>query len=538
MNASILRAVVAALGADGFILKLGTAAAVFRGSVMVGVHAVDLRLVYEDLEFAVPPRVFVDNPEVLGRPVLPHLDEAGELCVVESRAYVADRYHAAGQARGLVARAVEVLIHGLTRHATAEIAAELPAHWGGKLFEVDGGALVGPLQSLSEPGKGLRVGLRTKPSQPMVGVAVTTAAALSFSESQARPDTLQALLDWLHAWDPALESAVLSGFGDAGANDPVILIQAPNGVIGARLLVSGQGARRIKALARSGGWRRVLSGPFGRGLRIERLRTSRSDLAHALERNGDGAMPLAGKQIAVIGCGSIGGFFARSLAQLGAGFGGGRLLLIDDETLSIGNIGRHVLGMPHVGKLKVAGCRALILADLPDCALTARGFAVQSQRSLVSGMDLICDATGEQSVSEMINAWMIEARRAETDFPEVLHTWIEGAGAAAQTFFSSDPAFACLRCLTPDHEALPRFSPLRDSTGTVLVGACGEQPFTPYGPAAPMTAAALAVQHAADWAQGRPRPLLRTLRLDWTATREIKPTNPDPSPRCPACQGG
>lgn len=531
-----LHRVSRALEADGFALSLGVASANFRGVIDIDGRPVAIRLRYSDLEFTEPPSVFLDRPPEWLRPVLPHLDEAGDLCVVDRNSYVSDRYRADAEARGIVRRAREVIQAGMTKNATAEIAREFPEHWGGKVVGIDFGSYNGPFTWGAEAGGGLKFSeLRGRGRIAPVGACVTTTAQLSFSDRQKRPDTLGAFMTWAKEWDAKLPNKVMAKLTSLTAADPYILIAAPNGTIGFQLMVSARGSAQVAALRRPEGWRRAIQSAFGTGLPIQRLRGRRTDLGYALTRNGGGMLPLAGKQLVLVGCGSIGGYLARALVQLGAGFEGGRFILIDDDVLETRNLGRHVLGIAEVGKAKVTGCRALINADFPDATIVTRKSLIQKQKALVLGADILVDATGEQGVSEMLNGWMLEAEGAKQPYPTQFHAWVEGRGAAVQSFVSSDPDFACLRCLQPDHEASARFSTSRDNSPLPLEGGCGEQPFTPYGPSAPLMAASLAAQHVSDWARGNARPLLRTARLDWSATKEVKPTNPSPSARCPAC---
>jgi molybdopterin/thiamine biosynthesis adenylyltransferase len=534
-DADILPGVISALAADGFEAALSAKGVTFRGSVTVNEIDVHLRMEYRDLEFSEPANVFIENPAALPRPVLPHLDEKNELCVVDRRAFVADRYHAAAEARGMVIRTREVIARGLTRHAIDEIAEEFPEHWGGKRIGVEFGAYEGPTEFTSDAGGFVAVRRHHGALAPS-GCALMTGARVSFAEHQQRPDTLAEFLEWASLWDATLPNRVIDALGHLSAADPHCIIIAPNGIFGFQLMVSARGQAHIAALRRTTGWRRVLRTPFAATLPLERDRGHRADLDYALGRNGDGMPPLSGKQIVLVGCGSIGGFLARSLAQLGAGREQGRLILVDDDRLATANLGRHVLGSDDVGLMKADACRAQILNDLPGTTVLARTSLVQSQQALVGRADLVIDATGEHGVSEMLNAWMLDARKEGASFPGLLHVWIEGAGAAVQTFVSSDPAFACLRCLQPVHSERGRFSALKEDAPVELRGGCGETPFTPYGPAAPMMAAALAAQHATDWAQGHARPLLRTGRLDWSVTKDVKPANPTVSERCPACR--
>lgn len=531
---NLLPGVISALAADGFEPTLVAKGVTFRGRVEVQGIDVRLRLEYRDLEFSEPAYVFIENPKALPRFVLPHLDEKNELCVVDRRQFVADRYQAAAQARGLIVRAREVIERGLTRHATEEIATEFPQHWGGLRLGVQFGRYEGLTEFVDDAGafSNLRP---HKGSAPASGFCLATTVRLSFAEGQKRPDTLGEFLDWANAWDVGLAERVLVGLGKLTAADPYCFVVAPNGTVGFQLIVSARGKSQVNALGRPQGWGKALRTPFAKTLPIRRLQGFRTDLDYALTRIGDGMAALSGKQVLLVGCGSIGGFLARALAQLGAGAGGGKLVLIDDEALTMANIGRHALGAADVGKLKTEACRALILRDFPGTAVLSRKFSVQSQRALFSRLDLVIDATGEAGVSEMLNAWMLEAQASGAAFPALLHVWIEGLGAAVQTFIGNDPAFGCLRCLRPEHGERARFSALKDDAAVELSGGCGEALFTPYGPSAPMMASALAAQHVTDWARGRPRPLLRTGRLDWSNTKDIKPANPTASSRCPAC---
>jgi hypothetical protein len=87
------------------------------------------------------------------------------------------------------------------------------------------------------------------------------------------------------------------------------------------------------------------------------------DERYLYSRNLGGLKTLAGKRIALIGCGTIGGFLAKQLAQSGAGSCGGRLLLLDNDVLQPGNLGRHLLGVRDLAHNKAEGCRDQILRD-------------------------------------------------------------------------------------------------------------------------------------------------------------------------------
>jgi hypothetical protein len=135
----------------------------------------------------------------------------------------------------------------------------------------------------------------------------------------------------------------------------------------------------------------------------------------------------------------------------------------------------------------------------------------------------------------MLNQWRLDLKQEQN--VDLLHVWIAGQGAAVQTFFSSDPEFACRRCLQTEHAQPLRHWPLRPDAPNDLQAGCGEAAYTPYGPSAPMMASGLAAKHVHDWKLGKQRPLLRTALLDYEQTYTVKPVNPTRVDTCPACAG-
>ena len=91
----------------------------------------------------------------------------------------------------------------------------------------------------------------------------------------------------------------------------------------------------------------------------------------------------------------------------------------------------------------------------------------------------------------------------------------------------------CLLCCRPHGAAAAALLP--GANTAVVPAACGEAPFTPYGVAAPATAAGLAMQMALEWAAGDARPCFRTTRVDHAATRPLPDADLAARPDCPAC---
>lgn len=523
MSIQIAQAVIDAVAIDGFTAHLTARGLTLTGEVRVRQTPVALRLVFDDLEFIDPPRVYVDQPAALTRPVVPHLDDASELCVINRTFHVFDHYSAPAQTRGMITRATELLTVGLSSAATAEIAREFPSYWGASRYDID--SLADPRREMA----GSRTGNSTG-SKPKLGW-VKTAARLSFEAHQDKPATLGALLEWSAHWDRALPAAITDAFATLEAADPAVAIEAPNGIAIARLMVSSRGAAFVRSLERPNAWSRWVKAGAARATPIMRLNGRRADLASVLGAN---AAPLANHAVTLVGCGAIGGYLARMLAQLGAGLGRGRLTLIDVDILDVFNVRRHALGAPGIERFKAEAVAEATLRDLPGLNIVSRPAAIQTQQMILEASDLVIDATGEQAVGDWLNAWHLGRAGLKMPRPTLLHCWIAGAGIAVQSFVSTEQGYACYRCLQPDHGGRPRFDPLREPP-TEPVATCGEQLMTPYGPAAPAAAAALAAQHAVDWARGHPHHLLRTVRLDWERSVRREPSSPRKVANCPAC---
>lgn len=513
MNEALFKAIIAAVELDGFRPRLAGQGLTLTGPVEVCGLEVPLRIEFDDLTLANGPRLMLPDTTMLGRKVVPHVDEVGELCAVNRQLFVFDRYRAPELTRGLIVKAREVLERGMTKEGTREIAEEFGAYWSAAILPVsaEDGSL--PIQN---------------------SATVTTNVRLSFAPDQTRPTNLGELIDWAGAWDSRLGDLIIKRLARLNVSDPTIIIQAPNASIAATLLVSSGGLAFLKSLSREGAWARYIQLSAARSIKIERSRVPRCDLRSVLGRDQpDGQPLLASKRIALVGCGAIGGYLARMLAQLGAGLDA-PLVLIDKDSLSYSNIRRHQLGMGEAILPKAQAVADAVGRDFPGIVVQpVVDDATRRVASLLEA-DLVIDATGEEGFSEWLNELRLSEARSGRTRPAMLFVWIAGTGQAAQAFMVQDEQFACYRCLRPDHGEPGRFNPLKSAPPAPVAG-CGEQPSTPYGPAAPSAAASLALTAVSDWARGHAHPLLRTVRIDWKETVKRDPTSPQRSPRCPAC---
>nr|MBF4307667.1 hypothetical protein [Vibrio anguillarum] len=86
---------------------------------------------------------------------------------------------------------------------------------------------------------------------------------------------------------------------------------------------------------------------------MERTKVQLADHEFITTRNlAQADLSLAGYRIALLGAGTIGGFVAKMLLDVGAGTSQGSLSIFDTDDLSTDNLGRHILPAQFVGWIK------------------------------------------------------------------------------------------------------------------------------------------------------------------------------------------
>ena len=145
------------------------------------------------------------------------------------------------------------------------------------------------------------------------------------------------------------------------------------------------------------------------------------DVAEILELRG-----LLDSTVVVFGCGSVGSPVACMLAQAGAG----RIILVDGDTLSWPNVGRHSLGATAVGLNKAESLAERLQADYPHLKIESRICYLQeflrNESELMGTADLIIAATGNWGAESALNRWHVEEGRHSP----ILYCWTEAQACA------------------------------------------------------------------------------------------------------------
>lgn len=542
--------VASTLLAAGFVRNRSRASLYrFEGTLNVAHRPIDVAIEFADLEFVRPPRLFLLHPVP---EIVAHLNGDGEFCYVRREQVVLDRYNPGGTTLRCLQTMREALDRSLTRRDfSEEIAREFPQHWLANLTcAIDfRGAKSGeaaiyelrrqpsPLLLLADAPHAIeRFGLT--PQEKALAVrgqrpafVYRTSHTLTLPAGSKQPQTLSEFLHWAETMESGasarLWQAAVAPYPDVAA----LFVHGPNGCVGVTYSVSSALAQKSRAQ----GVLRYLH-HHAETWPVTRVASERVDADFIFSRNENRRSPLLGKRIALIGAGTIGSHLAKFLVQSGAGGGTGSLIIVDSETLTAGNVGRHALGLSYWGLNKAKALKVELERSFPESTVIAHDSDAIRMLPMFDGADLVVDATGEEGLSRSVNHHFLR-RREQGAAPAVLHTWLVGNGDAAQAILVNSAQHACYKCLRKDHSGDWRFWPLaRDHRPEPIFGPCGDGMFMPYGVGSPAIAASLALQMVIDWAAGNAEPYFRTICINPSTTRAIKSQNVKKLDDCPACK--
>ena len=524
----------------------------FEGTLDCRGEQVRLEIAFSNLEFLTYPSIKVLSG--IDRSLLtPHLFASGGLCYFQEGSVVLDRYDPAASIGACLDQAHRILelIKFNPEYRRQDIQDEFLVHWS------DGSSFLPVLMgSVSPRGKSTtywrasigKKSLMILAEDPTEATALAQALGAESSKPLScpcwlfksdmpllvpanMPKTVHELFTWLKDWDPALSRSVQKLLdSDTSYLQYGLATFAVHSIAG--WLCFGfelDGYMRTSFKRRPSGFRQYLHNRGG-GTAIFRYSVleAGSDFVHSRNLS---FPDLKNKKIVMVGCGAIGSYLAPALVRLGAGTGSGSLSLIDKDTLWPENLGRHSLGYSSLFKPKSAELKAELKRQFPMAKLLASEEDVADVPKLFD-VDLVIDATGEEAVSEMLNA----RRLGLASRTPMLHAWILGNGEAVQTLWTQGVKSACYRCLRksgPGELKEERYPVLKAPPKRKQI-AC--HAFTPYAVSAAMNAAALATEVIVDWLErGDASPRFRTRIADNADVHKVKNQDPERLSHCPAC---
>lgn len=531
----------------------------FEGPLHLHAGEVQVRLEIADWEFVAYPRLtMLTRPAFLPK-LMSNIDATGGLCYLEPGSVVLDRFDPAGSI-ALCLQAAEELLNSFTDDPARKKRAvqdEFLAYWsgGGKrawalIGDVPAEALYAGVRfiEMDEQRASVSLPMISSSSQEVGKVAQALGGKVQgeregrcwllktdvypIAPADGLPTTLRGLFGYLKSWDPLLsrriQQILSSDKGYLKCRLITFAVHSPAGWVGFSF--------SIESFLRLTGHRQLPNvclqylHRHGESIEITRLALMEIGARFIHSRNLTHAS-LMDKRVSIIGCGAVGGYVAQAVARLGAGAGRGKVRLIDPGILEPGNLGRHWLGMDSLFVPKATSLARALRQQFPHSTFVD---CVQDVRDVTDlfDADLVIDATGVESVSEMINAHHVQRNRHR---PPVLYAWVLGNGECVQGLWVDSARHGCYRCLRQPEGANyrdERFPVLKEAPTTLMVGC---QAVTPYAVAAPMEAAALCTEFVIDWLKGSVTPRLRHRFRQNADVRHQKCQDMSKVTNCPAC---
>lgn len=267
---------------------------------------------------------------------------------------------------------------------------------------------------------------------------------------------------------------------------------------------------------------------------FKRMAVIKADRDTLLSRNlsRPGVGNLNNKQIALIGCGTIGGYLADLLLRSGAGCGKKHFHLFDADDFKPHNFARHTLTVNEFGKFKAIAL-AKKLIDSMHLVNEIRGFECKFPMNvaILAKYDILIDATGRPPVSKRLAA-IIRTIKGDKR-PILIHAFNDGNGRASKVLV--DDGSCCFGCLVNNPETHKknidlRFEGIDQSLEKHI--SCGST-YTPYDAAVSHITAALAQEATLNTLE---------LKMPWTynehmfdGSRSKKKRLLKRQPNCPIC---
>jgi molybdopterin/thiamine biosynthesis adenylyltransferase len=371
---------------------------------------------------------------------------------------------------------------------------------------------------------------RTRRKLNSLGYQVTDKTVLTYrvkTTAQPRPltshwppETVGDILAWQSTLDPRCRRKIQERIKEGRsrkANGVLIVIESPLMTYGFAVLFDRQALdQKTKLDDRKDSIY---------GLKVMPVSMIRIDDRYLAQRNIPKSKTLAGRRIALVGCGTIGGYLSDMLVKAGAGTCGGKLTLVDFDCLLPQNIGRHRLGFPDLLSNKAVAVAKELKRLSPGAEVHA--LPVDVRQAQLGQLDLLIDATGEESLGH----WLCGRYGAPTP---MLSVWIEGPGTAVRALLRSNASGACYRCLWHSQRRGELLSTVVRLLN-VLAGHGCEGLYVPFPASVSVQAASLGAEMALDWINGVHSPALRTRLIDQTHQLATPDCDPLRDRDCPVC---
>ncbi|MBV1929961.1 MAG: ThiF family adenylyltransferase [Gammaproteobacteria bacterium] len=468
---------------------------------------------------------------------VPHLGSDGGLCYIDKSTVVLDIFDPIGQSLACLDRAAGVFGQILRGEMVEDLTEEFFAYWGGSFCLVDmQGEDLGRQNCIVAEANGTLLWFvtdndeRTTKKLDSLGYQVTDSTVLTYrikTVAQPRPltnnwppRTVRDILAWQSSLDSRCRRKIDQRIQEGErqkANGVLIIIESPLMTYGFAVFYNRQGRRSKSRLAERKNSTYELD--------VMPVSVLRIDDRYLAQRNIPTSKTLAGKNIVVVGCGTIGGYLSEMLVKSGAGTSGGRISLVDFDIFLPQNIGRHRLGFPDLFSNKATAMANELIRLAPGAEV--RALPVDVRQAHLGEEDLLIDATGEEALGH----WL--CRNLPPRVP-MLSVWIEGPGTAVRALLKTKGSGACYRCLWHSNQRGELRSVI-NPLPVVLAGHGCEGLYVPFPASISVRAASLGAEMALDWVNDIYSPSLRTWLIDYVHQLATPDCDPLRDADCPIC---
>lgn len=494
--------------------------------------------VHLDSNFFELPRIQLLEVPLKLPAAVPHIASNGGLCYLAKGTVVIDIFDPIGQSLACLERAESVFGQIMKGEMVEDLAEEFFAYWDGPFCMIDmQGEDLGRQRCIVAEAPGGRTlwfvtddEARTKKKLISLGYQATDKTVLTYRvRTTARPRpfagnwpprTVRDILSWQSALDPNCRRKIYQRIQEGEkkkSNGVLLLVESPLITYGFAVLYD----RSNRCAKEKAAYRRDTM--FD--LEVIRVSAVRIDDRYVAQRNIPKLKTLAGKNIAVIGCGTIGGYLSEMLVKAGSGTSGGKLTLVDCDYLLPQNIGRHRLGFPDLLSNKATAMVSELGRLAPGADI--RALPVDVRQAQLGKLDLLIDATGEEALGH----WLCSRYLPGTP---MISVWIEGPGTVVRALLRTNNSGACYRCLWHSNKR----GELRSVIGplpVILAGHGCEGLYVPFPASVSVQAASLGMDVALDWVNGICSPSLRTRLLDRAYDLATPDCDPLRDRECPVC---
>ncbi|MEQ8441231.1 MAG: ThiF family adenylyltransferase [Alphaproteobacteria bacterium] len=504
----------------------------FQGSLKVEQYTVRVELRVRGLNFVNLPIATLLDDGGLPAETIAHLDETG-ICYAAPGTLLLDQYEPGKSILRVLECIQETLRESVKGGTPGAVLTEFPLYWHGERIyrcESEDQNLVMCIDTVSAKKHGIMVRPDMAEQKPrfekVADVKKVLVDRMITPPTKPERENLKGILDWLRRQGIEPDEELWGAIVDR----KLIWIVSNNGEVG--FCVDSQSLiGRIPAGNRNARvWKQHLA-----RINVHRFIVEAADASSIVLRNLNDTPSLLGKNVLVLGCGTVGGFVASLLNRSGAGVGG-KLALIDNQTLTSGNLGRHLLPFDYVGLGKSASLKQELLRSIPGAEILAlKADAVEYFNNKAAGFDLVIDTLGDEVTSVALNHMLQDKRKLGFKIA-CIHGWVWDNGISVQALLNQEGG-ACFKCLRPRIEEPWRHDPRKDVTAipTIVSPRCGDGAFTPFSASASMAAASLVNKLALEWAGGIQGSILESIGLDYSKVKNNERRKLFPYDGCPAC---